>query len=96
MLQRHKREFLEVKKEVARLGKKQKDEGDKMMSDMKTRHDAELASLVRRLSRPADFFRPTLALASTYTRHPRHRSAASLLRRLRARLMHRLWSLPSS
>ena len=50
MLQRHKRELADVKKAIARLSKKQKDDGVAMMDGLLKRHEAELAALVRTLS----------------------------------------------
>lgn len=49
MLQRHKRELADVKSKIARLGKKQKEEGDKMLKELTARHEAQLAALVREL-----------------------------------------------
>ena len=53
MLQRHKRELAEVKKAIARLGKRAKDEGGKMLEEVTTRQQAELAQLVRLRQCPA-------------------------------------------
>ena len=49
MTQRHKREAMMLKKQVAKLGKKKKDEAKRLEQDLQTRHKAELEELEKRL-----------------------------------------------